>query len=104
MAIPDAVQLIMDTPTGRQSMTHYKFVKSGDEIPMHSHNYYHSCYCISGALEIYDDDGKVKTVFEGEYAEFYAGRKHGIRATQDKTQTIHILEIGVDPSKHDIIQ
>lgn len=97
MAAPAKVMLsVVNLPNGqRQAAAYYLFAKAGDEIPLHDHAFFHSCFCVAGACEIYDDAGKRVAIEAGETIEFPAQRKHAIRALVDGTQTFNVNEPGV---------
>ena len=95
MNSPKPTSFIMTLPDGRrQSLTSYSFKSSGDEIPLHVHDFWHSCCCTAGSVELYDENGKTRVVMSNQFAEFSPGRKHGIRALSDNTVTIHMAQPG----------
>lgn len=88
---PTSVKFPMTLPSGSQLAIQYTFNKD-DEIPLHEHDFWHSCCCLTGQCEVFDDAGKTKTINAGQFVEFKAKRKHGIRALVDGTSTVHINE------------
>lgn len=95
MAHPDATRFKMTLPSEIvQNASYYVFHKVGDEIPLHGHTFWHSCCCLKGKCEAFDDTGKTAIVNAGQYVDFKAGRLHGIRALEAGTMTMHISEPG----------
>lgn len=95
MANPLAMSFYPVIPDGRKQRTvTYLFKNKGDEIPLHSHEFWHSCCCFEGTAEIFDDTGKTAQLDAGKFVELNAKRKHGIRALENNTRTVHVNEPG----------
>ena len=81
MAHPDAHSITIQFPSGqKQQSTVYTFQNIGDEIPAHTHTFFHSALCIKGICEVFNSEGKSVKLDGGCYAEFPAGKEHGLRA------------------------
>jgi quercetin dioxygenase-like cupin family protein len=95
MALPVTATFMTTLPDGRsQRVSHYRFVKAGDEIPLHVHPFFHSTCVLIGRCEIYDDAGKSAIVEAGSFVEFPKGRQHAIRALVDGTHIVNLPEPG----------
>lgn len=95
MNVPQSQYFQTLLPEGKlQTTAYHKFAEVGDEIPMHEHEYSHSCCCAEGKCELYDDTGKSAILQKGQFADLKAFRKHAIKALEKDTVTIHVNEPG----------
>lgn len=95
MAYPVATKVLMVLPDGTEQRTvHYFFQDAGDEIPLHSHAFYHSSVCATGECEVFDGTGKTAKLKAGSFVEFQKGREHGLRALTAGTTLLNINEPG----------
>lgn len=82
-------------PSGsKQNATFYCFEKAGEEIPLHDHKFWHNCMVIAGSVEIYDGTGNSIIQNAGNCIEFAAGRTHAIKAIEDGTMIVNLVEPG----------
>lgn len=56
------------------------YFDEGDEIPPHTHDFAHASLSVVGDFEVFDWQGRTAALDEGSYAEFPAGKEHGLRA------------------------
>jgi quercetin dioxygenase-like cupin family protein len=88
-------------PNGQQQGSQlFTFDVAGDEVPLHTHPFWHNCLVLRGSVDVYDSTGKTVIVKAGEFAEFAAGREHAVRAREPGTMTMHTSEPGAGSGGH----
>lgn len=91
--LPSAQMFISILPDGKAfNSTVYTFTNAGDEIPMHSHPYWHDCKVLVGAVRIYDKTGRELLLKAGEFAGLTRNRPHAIQAMQAGTIAVNTSE------------
>jgi quercetin dioxygenase-like cupin family protein len=103
MAIPVPHYGYFSWPDGsKQVFTGYHFLKAGDEITMHKHDFFqHGSFVCRGEFDVYDDAGKSVVVGTGSFVEFPIGRRHAIRARTDDAYCFNINQPGLPPEKRE---
>lgn len=65
----------------------------GDGLPLHDHSFEHLTMAVSGAPEVFYEDGTAQTIRPGDVPlKFASGQKHGVRATAAGDRFVNIMQ------------
>jgi quercetin dioxygenase-like cupin family protein len=82
-------------PDGKsQQSVAYTFMSVGSKIPMHEHDFWHTCQVLRGSVTVSYGDGKQLQVRAGGIVILNANEQHEIVAREVGTMTIHTNEPG----------